>query len=179
MRNAPTNNAVRPLAILALLIFVGLLLAGCAAHSTPPPGQTPPPPTQAPTHAAPPTPTEEASTPTPSAQIQALLGTWLNEDPLEGSPPRVEIALLPEGLRLHLWGKCQPEDCDIGLWSIPIEEASQGSFIISYDFARGNTSIAFSLLPDGRLQAETTTDFTEDSGLTDTISTAIMVRVGE
>ena len=60
------------------------------------------------------TPPDRASS-APLVLAAALLGTWVNEDPNTNRITRVEIRNdSTQTIFVHVWGKCDPRDCDWG-----------------------------------------------------------------
>lgn len=84
-------------------------------------------------------------------------GTWVNEDPDTAGITRVEIA----PWTVHMWGSCEPSDCDWGEAPYAIHEDELHVF---WDQGFALEVQVLALLPNGALQVETTTYFTDGTG---------------
>jgi hypothetical protein len=49
--------------------------------------------------------------------IESFIGTWKNINPNTGSTTKIEITAQGNVLLAHLWGACEPSDCDAGTTS--------------------------------------------------------------
>jgi len=99
---------------------------------------------------------------TPSQEAEQFVGMWVNEDEDTLSITKIDIAKTGNTLRVNMWGKCYPEDCDWGIETTDISDAADGilNLIWYFDFAVETQELF--LLSDGRLKVVTFTDYNED-----------------
>ena len=104
-------------------------------------------------------------------------GQWVNENPAASGITRIDIASKWPVVQIKAWGKCHPVDCD---WGAP--ETYDNSFIARGElYVTWRTNFAdrrqrMTVLPDGRLQVETHTHFTDLSRRVDYDGTEIFRR---
>ena len=84
-------------------------------------------------------------------------GTWVNEDPDTGGITRIEIA----PWTVHMWGSCEPTDCDWGEAPYAIHEDElrvvwEQGFVVQVQILE--------IMPGGWLEVETVSYFTDGSG---------------
>ena len=48
------------------------------------------------------------------ATLDDFAGAWTNSDPNTRGVTRLEIRVSGTNVTVHAWGKCTPEDCDLG-----------------------------------------------------------------
>lgn len=92
----------------------------------------------------------------PSADL-AFWGTWVSEDPDTLGITRVEI----ERWAIHMWGSCEPTDCDWGEAPYAIHE---DELRVVWDHGYAIRVQVLALQPGGFLRIETTTTYTDGSG---------------
>ena len=104
-------------------------------------------------------------------------GRWRNMDPAASGITRIEIESKWPVVQIKAWRKCHPVDCE---WGMP--ESYNNSFVSAGDLrATWRTNFAhhmqrMTLLPDGRMQVETHTHFTDSSRRADYDSTEMFRR---
>jgi hypothetical protein len=93
----------------------------------------------------------------PPSADERYWGTWINEDPDTGGITRVVL----EPWTVHMWGACTPTDCDWGEAPYSIHEEELHVF---WDQGFALEVQVLTLVPNGTLQVETTTYFTDGTG---------------
>ena len=84
-----------------------------------------------------------------TAPPNSLLGSWVNQNPSTNGLTEIVINNNESGhLQVHVWGKCEPEDCD---WRIAEVKSWNGLARSVFDFGFSTTTIEFISLPDERL----------------------------
>lgn len=92
----------------------------------------------------------------PFLQAQVTPADWLNSDweNQDAAAPGITEIIIDKneagGLRVHVWGKCEPTDCDWGTTDI---KSSNGVAQSIFDTGFAKTTVQFILLLDGRLLA--------------------------
>lgn len=103
-----------------------------------------------------------------------LVGSWVNQDSSTGGI--TEIAINDSGndrLQAHVWGSCNPRDCD---WGITDVVAGNGLARSVFDLGFLMTAMEFIPLPDGRLLVVYKSDFQDKSNQSDTDHVEFFVR---
>lgn len=114
---------------------------------------------------------------TSGSHVGSFGGRWQNEDPATSGITRIEIDSKWPIVQIKAWGKCRPVDCE---WGMP--ESYNNSFVASGELrATWRTNFShrmqhMTLLPDGRMQVETHTHFTDNSGRADYDRTEVFLR---
>ena len=90
--------------------------------------------------------------------VSMLLGTWHNVDPNTQSVTHATFGVQGDALRVEMWGRCQPADCDWGVTSLPLSAVGDSSFSVIWNGLGGGAAKLtqteqITLLPDGQLQA--------------------------
>jgi hypothetical protein len=93
----------------------------------------------------------------PPSADEAFWGVWVNEDPDTGGITRVEIA----PWTVHMWGACTPTDCD---WGETLYSIHQDQLHMVWDQGFVVRVQVLALLPDGTLQADTVSHYTDGTG---------------
>jgi hypothetical protein len=75
-----------------------------------------------------------------------------------------------------MWGKCHPTDCDWGIETTDISDASDGTLNLVWDPGFAIRTQDLILLLDGRLKVITFTHFTDNSGRLDYESTGYFIK---
>jgi len=143
-----------------------------AKAEAPPPAATPPVAAAAPALAPAPAPAVEAkpaaapvaAAPVTTGGAARFVGAWVNEDKRTGGLTRVAIASDGDKLKVHMWGKCEPKDCDWGEVSVPAKEAEGGTFSVTWSTSFKVDKQQLALLPDGVLQVTGNVQFIDKSG---------------
>jgi len=94
--------------------------------------------------------------PTPSTD-ERYWGTWVSEDPNTGGITRVEI----EPWIVHMWGACEPDDCDWGESAYAVHE---DELHVVWDQGYALRVQVLAIQPGGFLRIETATYYTDGSG---------------
>ncbi len=108
--------------------------------------------------------TARSVTSTTGSHVGPFGGYWKNENPATSGITRIEIESKWPVVRIKTWGKCHPVDCE---WGMP--ESYNNSFVANGELrVTWRTGFAhrmqnLTLLPDGRMQVETHTHFTDNS----------------
>jgi hypothetical protein len=89
-------------------------------------------------------------------------GFWVNEDTDTQSITKVDIDKVGEIILVHIWGKFHPTDCDWGIETTDISDASDGTLNIVWDQGFAIRTQELILLSDGRLKVITFTDYYPD-----------------
>lgn len=87
-----------------------------------------------------------------TSQIDKFLGYWANEDKDTNSITKVDIAKVGNDIVVHMWGKCHPDDCDWGISTTDISDASDGILNLTWIFNFKIETQELSVLSDGRLR---------------------------
>ena len=89
-------------------------------------------------------------------------GNWVNEDTNTNSITKIDIQKIGDIIEVHMWGSCDPTDCDWGIETTNISDAVDGTLNIVwyYDFAIDTEELI--LLSDGRLEVIGFVDFPPD-----------------
>jgi len=93
----------------------------------------------------------------PPSADEAFWGVWVNEDPDTGGITRVEVA----PWTVHMWGACTPTDCD---WGETIYSIHQDQLHVVWDQGFVVRVQELALLPDGALQVDTVSHYTDGAG---------------
>ena len=107
------------------------------------------------------------------ANVSDFLGNWVNPDP--GASAVARIIVTPMGdnqVRVHVYGQCQPTDCDWGVrpgHSYTENPSSSDVRSIAAEFNAGYSSktIILRRAPGGDMRFEVLTAFTDGSGRND------------
>ena len=91
----------------------------------------------------------------------ALVGSWINQDPGTGGVTQVVVRRGHEELLVHAWGKCTPTDCDWGETKITLWN---GLGIGVWDHGFAVTKMELILLPDQRLLVAYKSEYHDNSG---------------
>jgi hypothetical protein len=94
-------------------------------------------------------------------------GFWVNEDTDTQSITKVDIDKVGDIILVHIWGKCHPTDCDWGIETTDISDASDGTLNLVWDQGFSIKTQELILLSDGRLKVITFCHFTDNSGRPD------------
>ncbi|MEA5569440.1 hypothetical protein [Calothrix sp. UHCC 0171] len=92
-----------------------------------------------------------------------FVGNWVNINPNTNNITRLGINLnTAKQLKIRAFGKCQPKDCDWG--EVSLTKDSNNSAYTVYKFKFANKTLKITLLAEDKLQVETSTVFTDNSG---------------
>ena len=111
-----------------------------------------------------------------ASHVAPFVGTWHNDNPATREQTRAVIGV--NGANFEVWGygACSPTECD---WSVraggprttPQSDASDGRLSIVWEFGYARRSETLTLLPDGRLENTSFTQYLDGSGRPDRWST--------
>ena len=108
-----------------------------------------------------------SSTTPPTESENNFYGFWVNEDTDTPGITKVDIDKVGDTILVHIWGKCEPTDCDWGIETTDISDASDGTLNIVWDQGFAIKTQELILLSDGRLKVKTFCHFTDNSGRPD------------
>ena len=119
------------------------------------------------------------------ASANQFTGTWINSDTNTRGITKLEIMQQGSALRMHAWGKCQPDDCDWGEVAAAIYASSvsgnmmQTGKVMSAIYTTGFNQTLIVVKPAGknRLKAETFTRFTDGSNRSNYTNTYTFKRM--
>ena len=103
-------------------------------------------------------------------------GFWVNEDTDTPGITKVDIDKVGDIILVHMWGKCEPTDCDWGIETTDISDAADGILNLTWDHSFAIRTQDLILLSDGRLKVITFTHFTDNSGRLDYESTEYFIK---
>ena len=103
-------------------------------------------------------------------------GNWVNEDTNTNSITKIDIQKIGDIIEVHMWGKCDPTDCDWGIETTNISDAVDGTLNLTWEPGYAIKTQELILLSDGRLEVITFTHFTDNSGRPDFESTGYFIK---
>jgi List-Bact-rpt repeat protein len=119
--------------------------------------------------------------PAGASHVAPFVGTWHNVDQATREQTRAVIGV--DGADFQVWGygSCSPTECD---WSIraggprttPQADAADGRLSVVWEFGYARRSETYTLLPDGRLENTSFTQYLDGSGRPDRWSTEYFHR---
>jgi len=113
------------------------------------------------------------------SNIGRFAGVWVNEDAQTRSITRIELRRRWPGTEIRMWGKCHPVDCDWGSrYSYELSDVARGEMKVAWKPAFAVRTQDLKLLPDGRLEVVTHTQFTDRSGRRPYDSTDVFRKAG-
>lgn len=89
-------------------------------------------------------------------------GFWVNEDTDTQGIIKVDIQKIGDIIYVHMWGKCHPTDCDWGIETTDIFDATDGILNLTWEFDFAIETQELILLQDGRLKVIGLVDFYPD-----------------
>lgn len=108
---------------------------------------------------------------TPSIQTKvsgapAFVGEWCNTDFRTGGITRVHIQPDANTLKVHMWGRCHPTECDWGEATATIHNSGQ---LLSVEWEQSFVvrTQTLQLMPDGTLEVITHSHYIDNSGRPD------------
>jgi DNA/RNA endonuclease YhcR with UshA esterase domain len=111
---------------------------------------------------------------TPS--VNNFYGFWVNEDTDTPSITKVDIQKIGGIIYVHMWGKCYPTDCDWGIETTNISDATDGTLNLVWNQGFAIKTQELILLSDGRLKVITFCHFTDNSGRPDYESIEFFIK---
>ena len=103
-------------------------------------------------------------------------GFWVNKNTGKPNITKVDIDKVGNIMLVRIWGKCHPTDCDWGIETTDISDASDGTLNLVWDQGFAIKTQELILLSDGRLKVKTFCHFTDNSGRTDYKSTEYFIK---
>lgn len=103
-------------------------------------------------------------------------GFWVNKNTSKPSITKVDIDKVGNIMLVRIWGKCHPTDCDWGIETTDISDASDGTLNLVWDQGFAIKTQELILLSDERLKVKTFCHFTDNSGRTDYKSTEYFIK---
>jgi len=95
-----------------------------------------------------------------------FVGKWCNKDFDTGGITRVHIRWVDNNLRIHMWGRCHPTECDWGEESATIQE--DGKLLnVQWNKSFVVCTQKLQLQPDGTLEVSTHSHYIDNSGRED------------
>lgn len=109
-----------------------------------------------------------------TAPTNQLVGSWDNSDSSTGGLTQIVIDSTEDGhLRVHVWGKCEPADCD---WGVTEISPRNGAATTVFDAGFATTTMEFVPLPDDRLLVVYKSEFHDQSDRHDQDHVEFFVR---
>ena len=99
-----------------------------------------------------------------SAVPDLLTGSWINENRQSGGVTQVEVRRVQNRTIVHVWGSCQPTDCD---WGEADAELWNGIPMVIWKHGFSTVRMQLVAQPDGRLLVPYRSEYHDDSGRTD------------
>jgi peroxiredoxin/outer membrane lipoprotein-sorting protein len=115
----------------------------------------------------------------PFLQVQtalpnSLAGSWDNQDSSTMGITEIVLDNNARGnLQAHLWGKCEPSDCD---WGVAEVHSSNAVASTVFDAGFAKTHVEFVLLPDGRLLVVSKSEYKDRNEVRDHDHVEFFVR---
>ncbi len=91
-----------------------------------------------------------------------FIGKWCNKDFFTGGITRVHIRWVENNLRIHMWGRCHPTECDWGEESATIQEDGK-LLIVEWHRSFVIKTQKLQLQPDGTLEVSTYSHYIDNS----------------
>ena len=100
-----------------------------------------------------------------------LIGTWLNQEPSTGGVTQIVITTESGALRAHVWGACEPTDCDWGVAELTLKESAATAI---FDVGPIATTVYFVRLPNDKLLAVHKAEYRDDQSYCGSIPKQIL-----
>lgn len=92
-------------------------------------------------------------------------GEWVNENKHTDGTTRLRVTVRLNLMSFEAWGKCQPVDCSMGtIATIPTSDADTGQVNFRWTNSFSVRQFQIRLVGPSRLEVQTTTTFTDNSG---------------
>ncbi|MBC8427219.1 MAG: LemA family protein [Deltaproteobacteria bacterium] len=108
------------------------------------------------------------------AGLECFAGTWKNSDPETGGLTTITINVKGRNIGVHVWGKCQPRDCDWGTVKArsyelgnPFSKIQADTITAVFSWSWSETLMVIKQLDANHLVIQSYTHFTDDSGRRD------------
>lgn len=104
-----------------------------------------------------------------------FVGQWCNKDFNTRGITRVHITQVGNGLKVHMWGRCHPTECDWGEVTGTLDEGGR-VIAVTWDQSFVVRTQKFQIKPDGALAVTTHSHYTDNSGRADRDETDLFVK---
>ena len=101
------------------------------------------------------------------ANVKHFIGTWVNENEGTGGNTRAVIRAKSNTIFVHMWGKCNPTDCDWGEETTTIDDANDNRLSIEWNQGFVIRTQVIYYQNDGRLRVESHSHYIDNSGRPD------------
>jgi hypothetical protein len=92
-------------------------------------------------------------------------GVWVNENNHSDGVTRLRVSVRLNLMSFEAWGKCHPNDCSMGnIATMPTSDGDTGQVHFSWKNPFSVREFQIKLVGPARLELQTTTTFTDDSG---------------
>lgn len=105
-----------------------------------------------------------APTPVDAAMQPRFVGAWCNKDFNTGSITRILIYIDGKDLKVHMWGRCHPTECDWGEATATAVPNDGNSIAITWNKGFKISKQTLTLEVDGTLHLKDNTVYTDNSG---------------
>ena len=106
-------------------------------------------------------------------EASSFVGDWTNKDFNTRDITRVQIRLDGSRIIAHVWGRCQPKECD---WGDATATAKGQTLSLTWNQGFATKTQDLTLLADGSLQVVGHRHFTDNSGRKDSDSKNIFAK---
>jgi len=106
-------------------------------------------------------------------EASSFVGDWTNKDFNTRDITRVQIRLDGSRIIAHVWGRCQPKECD---WGDATAPAKGQTLSLTWNQGFATKTQDLTLLADGSLQVVGHRHFTDNSGRKDSDSKNIFAK---
>jgi hypothetical protein len=104
------------------------------------------------------------------SKVKAFVGEWCNTDFDTRGITRVHIRQVDNQMKVHMWGRCHPTECD---WGEETATIHQNGLVlgITWDHSFAVCTQELRLKPDSTLEVSYHTHYTDGSGRADQFNT--------
>ncbi len=89
--------------------------------------------------------------PSRGAAPAAFVGEWCNKDFNTRANTRIRIYLDGQNLRVHMWGRCHPEECDWGETTATLSPDDSNTLLLTWSQGFATSTQKLTLQKDGSL----------------------------
>jgi hypothetical protein len=130
-----------------VIMGIAVIAAWCGTHRSP--AVEPPAP---------------APAPVATAMQPRFVGAWCNQDFATGGITRILIYIDGKDLKVHMWGRCHPRECDWGEVTATAVPKDGNSIAMTWNKGFNITTQTATLEVDGTLHLVNKTVYTDNSG---------------
>lgn len=94
-------------------------------------------------------------------EFAGFVGEWCNTDPDTRGITRVNITYHNESLKVHMWGRCHPIECDWGEATATIDE-ERNLLLVVWDQGFAIKEQRLNIRPNGELKVINRSEYTDD-----------------